>query len=120
MGIGFNLFLVWARGLSTLLLGDQMVTRWCAWLLVPPDSAGPRLMWCVYVSGSLRRPTPWARSVLWRGDYSECARGVLTLFFSVVWVVLVWEQNTPGFDSQPTAAVTPFLPGIVIPTPHFL
>ena len=24
MGLGFNLFLMWARGLTTLLLGDQM------------------------------------------------------------------------------------------------
>ena len=59
MGLGFNLF-----------LGDQMA-------VLASDVVCVRLR-------LLRCPTPGARSVLWHGDCSECARGMMTLYVCVV------------------------------------
>ena len=87
MGLGFNLFLMWARGLTTLLLGDQMavlasdVVR--AFAVAPLPNSGARSCAGVYTFAAAPLPNSGARSVLWRGDCCECVRGVMTLFFSM-------------------------------------
>ena len=96
-----------------MLLGDQMavlasdLVRTSA--VAPLPNSGARSCAGVYTFAIAPLPNSGARSVLWRGDCCECVRGVLTLFFSTFWVMLVWAPNTPRFYSQPTAAVTPFL-----------
>ena len=88
MGLGFNLFLMWARGLTTLLLGDQVavlasdVVR--TYAVAPLPNSGARSCAGVYTFAAAPLPNSGARSVMWRGDCSECVRSVMSLNVCVV------------------------------------
>ena len=71
--------------------------EWQAWVQpVLRGSDGGARVWCgVRTFAAAPLPNSGARSVIWRGDCSECVRGVMTLY-----VCVVGDGNPPCTDGS--------------------